>query len=127
MRRRLLNLLTMSCALACAAAPPPEDEWPAYGRDAGGMRHSPLGQITPRNVAGLEVAWTYHTREREALPKDGDVAGKSAFEATPVMVDGVLYLATPTNRVVALDARTGSEKWVFDPKADLRRGYSEVT
>ena len=91
------------------------------------MRHSPLEQINPLNVATLAVAWTYHTRERETLPKDTDVAAKSAFEATPIIVDGVLYLATPTNRVVALDARTGQEKWVFDPKVDLRLRYSEVT
>ena len=106
---------------------PAAGEWHAYGRDAGGMRHSPLEQITPDNVGALAVAWTCQTREREALPTDADVAAKSAFEATPIVVDGVLYLATPTNRVVALDARTGAEKWVFDPKVDLRLKYSEVT
>ena len=91
------------------------------------MRHSPLEQINPQNVGTVAIAWTYHTRERETLPKDTDVAAKSAFEATPIMVDGVLYLATPTNRIIALDARTGQEKWVFDPKVDLRLKYSEVT
>jgi len=91
------------------------------------MRHSPLDQINPQNVGRLDVAWTYHTRERETLPKGSDVAAKSAFEATPVVADGVMYLATPTNRVIALDARTGGEKWVYDPKVNLRLGYSEVT
>jgi quinoprotein glucose dehydrogenase len=91
------------------------------------MRHSPLDQITPDNVNRLRVAWTYHTHELETLPKGSDVAAKSAFEATPIVVDGVMYLATPTNRVIALDARTGGEKWVYDPKVNLRLGYSEVT
>jgi quinoprotein glucose dehydrogenase len=43
------------------------------------------------------------------------------------MVDGVLYLSTPTNRVIALDAATGASRWIYDPKLDLRLNYSEVT
>jgi quinoprotein glucose dehydrogenase len=104
----------------------PDGEWPAYGREPGGMRHAPLTQIDRQNVADLRVAWTYHTGELTTYAGT-DLAGKAAFEATPLMVDGTLYLSTPTNRVIALDAATGAERWVFDPRVDRSRGYSEVT
>jgi glucose dehydrogenase len=97
-------------------------EWRYYGGDAGGMRHSPLKQITRENVGRLKVAWTWHS---------GDVSdGKtgfpvlSAFEATPLVVDGVMYVTTPFNRLVALDPETGQERWAFDPKIDRERGYN---
>lgn len=122
-----LTLCLHPAALPAQQAVTAPNEWHAYGRDAGGMRHSPLEQINPQNVGALTAVWTYHTRERETLPAGSEVAAKSAFEATPIMLDGVLYLATPTNRVIALDGRTGREKWVFDPKVNLRLKYSEVT
>jgi quinoprotein glucose dehydrogenase len=89
-------------------------EWPTAD-GVQGTHHSALADITPENVAALEVAWTYRT---------GDVSdgrkgtGATAFEATPVMVDGVLYFSTPASRVVALDAETGRELWTFDPGFD---------
>jgi len=102
------------------------EEWPAYGRDPGGMRHSPLTQINRDNVGRIEVAWTYRTGEL-ATYSGTRLATEAAFEATPLMVDGVLYLSTPTNRVIALEAATGKERWVYDPKLDLKLNYSEVT
>ena len=125
--RDLAVVVVLLTASAVAAGGDGDGEWPAYGRDPGGMRHSPLEQITARNVARLSVAWTYHTGELKTYFPGTDLAEKAAFEATPLMVGGVLYLATPTNRVIALDAATGQEKWVFDPKVDRRRSYSEVT
>ena len=101
-------------------------EWPAYARDPGGMRHSPLTQINRDNVTQLELAWTYRTGEL-ATYAGTTLASKAAFEATPLMVDGVLYLSTPTNRVIALDAATGALRWVYDPKLDLQLNFSEVT
>ena len=88
-------------------------DWPSYGKDAGGTRHSPLAQITRDNVSGLKIAWTYRT---------GDVSDgsrwrqKSTFEATPILADGTLYFCTPFDRVIALDPESGAEKWAFDPK-----------
>ncbi len=105
---------------------PSESEWIAYGRDPGGMRHSPLTQITRQNVETLAVAWTYHTGELASYEGTA-LAESAAFEATPLMVDGALYFSTPSNRVIALDAATGAERWVFDPGVDLTRDYSEVT
>jgi quinoprotein glucose dehydrogenase len=96
--------------------------WPYYGGDPGGSRYSPLTQINKSNVARLEVAWEYHT---------GDVSDgsggrrKSAFETTPIVADGTMYLSTPFNRVIALDPDTGQEKWSFDPQIDLDAPYSE--
>jgi quinoprotein glucose dehydrogenase len=90
------------------------------------MRHSPLTQIDRANVGQLQVAWTHRTGEL-ATYEGTTLASKAAFEATPLMVEGTLYLSTPTNRVIALDAATGMERWVYDPKLDLKLNYSEVT
>jgi quinoprotein glucose dehydrogenase len=97
-------------------------DWP-HADGVGGAHHSDLHDITPRNVASLEVAWTYHTGDAS----DGSGARAStAFEATSVMVDGVLYLSTPGSRVLALDAETGRKLWSFDPQLNLS-GYGMVT
>lgn len=101
-----------------------DGDWPAYGHDGGGTRYSPLGQINRNNVKDLKVAWQYRTG---AVNEKGETASKSAFEATPILVDGTLYLSTPFSRVIALDPETGKEKWTYDPKVDLTKGYSEVT
>jgi len=90
-------------------------EWPHYGNDAGGSRYSPLAEIDRENVARLRVAWTYRTGE--VLGEPGPYA-HYAFEATPLMVDGTLFLSTPYNRVIALDAETGQERWAWDAKVD---------
>lgn len=99
-------------------------EWTNYGRDAGGTRFVPLKQIDRKNVQQLKTAWTYHTG---ALEVKGRSVNNAAFEATPLLVDGTLYLTTPFSRVLALDPATGAERWTFDPQIDLKRGYSEVT
>jgi quinoprotein glucose dehydrogenase len=93
-------------------------DWPYYGGDAGGSRYSPLTQIDKSNVAELKVAWEYHTGD---VSDGSDNRRKSAFEATPIVADGAMYLTTPFNRVVALDPETGREKWSFDPKLDVDR------
>jgi quinoprotein glucose dehydrogenase len=75
-------------------------------------------------VKQLKVAWTYRTGD---INIKGRSAGKAAFEATPILVDGTLYLSTPFSRVIALDPETGKERWVYDPKVNLSINYSEVT
>ncbi|HZS10512.1 MAG TPA: pyrroloquinoline quinone-dependent dehydrogenase [Blastocatellia bacterium] len=99
-------------------------DWPAYGRDAGGSRYSPLAEINRDNVTQLKIAWTYRTGEAEQI---GASRGKYAFEATPILIEGTLYLSTPFNRVIALDPETGAEKWKYDPKVDTSIEYSEFT
>lgn len=108
---------------ATATAPSPND-WPAYGRDAGGSRYSPLDQINRGNVSKLKIAWTYHTGAEDVKAAG---AKNAAFESTPILVDGLLYLTTPYSRVIALDPATGMEKWSFDPQIPLNRRYSEMT
>jgi quinoprotein glucose dehydrogenase len=103
------------CAILCG------QDWPHHGNDAGGMRHSPLKQITPANVVSLKPAWTW---------KSGDVSDgktfpvRSAFEATPIMVAGRLFVTTPFARLVALDPDTGKELWAFDPQLDKKKPYN---
>jgi quinoprotein glucose dehydrogenase len=106
-------MLLASLLLAWSFGNAAETEWPTYGHDAGGMRFSPLKQITPANVARLEPAWTYHLRKT----KNG--AQSSRFlpsQVTPLVIDGVMYLTSPYNEVIALDAATGEEMWVFDTR-----------
>ncbi len=101
-----------------------DGDWTAYGRDAGGTRYSPLKQIVRANLNRLKVAWTYRTGALEPATELND---KAAFEATPDLVDGLLYLSTPFNQVIALDPATGAEKWKFDPQVSRKHQYSEVS
>ncbi len=95
-------------------SPATEHDWPFYGGDPGGMKYSPLAEINPSTVARLRVVWEWSPREK-ALAQYGTRPGN--FQATPLMIDNVLYLSTPYNRVVALNAESGAELWSFDPKA----------
>jgi quinoprotein glucose dehydrogenase len=127
----LLLVLLVATRLASresgvSAFSPPGDgaaaSWPtADGRD--GAHHSSLADITPDNVAALEVAWVH--RSGDVNDGRNGLAG-TAFEATPVMVDGTLYFPTPGSRAVALDAETGAERWSFDPRLD-RAAHPMVT
>ncbi|MEO7272451.1 MAG: hypothetical protein ABIX28_00820 [Vicinamibacterales bacterium] len=89
-------------------------EWPAYAADPGGSHYSPLADVTRQNVTRLQPAWQWKPAE-EPMPEYGTRPGM--FENTPLMIDNVLYLSTPYNRVVALDAETGAQRWAYDPKA----------
>lgn len=100
----------------------PLADWPAYGQNPGGSRYSSLTQITRDNVKDLQVAWIYQTGD---VSNGSNLATTSAFEATPILVDGTLYFSTPFNRVIALDPETGAERWTFDPKINLSVRYSE--
>ena len=119
--RHLMWLIAVSIPLAGSAAP---FEWSAYGGDGHGQRYAPLSAITPANVAELEVAWTFRTGELGA----GFERAKDAlaFEATPLFVEGLLYVPTATGKVFALDPATGTERWRFDAAIDRDRDYSEM-
>jgi quinoprotein glucose dehydrogenase len=118
----LLPFRLRSGPLALGPAGPPVD-WPTAD-GAQGTHYSPLSEITPANVHALEVAWTY--RSGDVGDGKSDLAG-TAFEATPIMVDGVLYLSTPFSRVVALDAESGAELWSFDPRLDRHKRRHGMT
>ena len=106
--QRMLGTLLILAAPVAAQQP---GDWTAYGRDHQGSRHSPLTQITRDNVARLTIAWTYRTG-------DSAVRRTPKFEATPLVVDGTMYLSTPFGRAIALDPLTGAERWTYDAKAD---------
>jgi quinoprotein glucose dehydrogenase len=91
----------------------PPGEWLAYGRTDHGQRWSPLDQITPANVAGLELAWTYRTGDMRGQPGDPQ---ETTFQVTPLKVGNRLFLCTPHQDVIALDATTGTEVWRYDPE-----------
>ena len=101
----------------------PDAEWRFYGRSARGDRFTPLGQITPANVADLKPAWTLRTGDvkRPGEDKGGIDAGHEFnFEATPIKVNDTLYLCTGHSWVMAVDAATGRLKWKADPHADTK-------
>ena len=116
------GVLMLSGSMPARAAAGTADEWPCYGRDAGGMRYSPLTEINRANVNRLEVAWVYHTGDIS----DGQGRRKrSGFETTPILVDGTLYLTTPFNRIVALDPETGKQLWTHDPRLEFAWNYGD--
>ena len=89
-------------------------EWRYVGADQGHTKHSALDDINRTNVDRLEIAWTWEPGE---LPLQEFGTRPGSFEATPLMIDNVVYLSTMYTRVVALDADTGKELWAFDPEA----------
>jgi quinoprotein glucose dehydrogenase len=97
--------LLMLCVAGAASAQRSAD-WPVYGGNADNTHYSTLSQITPANVAKLQVAWTHDTKE--AFPG-------SEMQSNPIIVDGVMYALSPKQRLIALDAYSGVEKWSFDP------------
>jgi len=106
----------------CASPKTDSVDWRVTGGDPGNTRYSALNQIDTTNVAQLRVAWVYHTGD---LPPDGH----GEIQATPIVVDGVLYTTTPALAVVALRAENGTRIWRFDPRTthDARRtGFSHV-
>ena len=130
MPSQAFRIFLLIAVTGCAAASSrinddttPAGDWPTYGRDPGGARHSPLTEISRTNVSGLHVVWTYRTGD----VSDGSVyPRKSTFEATPILFAGTLYLSTPFNRVIALDPENGAERWTYDPKIDRTISYMEA-
>jgi quinoprotein glucose dehydrogenase len=137
---RLVHLTVIGltgAAVLGAQAPNPNVDWPSHGHDAGAVRYSPLKQIHTGNVSQLQIAWTYDTpaevptpsrgapgsenAEGGNTPAPGNAGAGSAHRpaprqsaSTPLVIDGVMYMSTAYNRVVALDADTGKEIWAKD-------------
>ncbi len=112
MKMRLIGLALAGLAAAQSPAGQPAPDayrgWAAYGGGPEQIRYSSLAQITPRNVAQLEVAWTFDSGEA------GDL------QTQPVVVNGLLYAYTPGQKVLALDAATGRAVWTFDARLQGR-------
>ncbi|MGE6440666.1 membrane-bound PQQ-dependent dehydrogenase, glucose/quinate/shikimate family [Psychrobacter sp. NPDC078409] len=92
----------------------PDGEWSAYGRTDYGQRYSPLDKINTDNVKDLELAWQIQTGDVKG-PND---VGETTYQATPLKIGNGLYLCTPHNWVMALDADSGESLWTFDPKVE---------
>src|ERR1700734_2102145 len=103
---RIKMLLTLLLAMAHGALA--QNDWPAYGRDPGAQRYSPLKQINPGNVDKLVQAWTINTKPEPAA------AGRGTSSTTALMVNGMLIFATPYQSLVAVEPETGKRIWSFD-------------
>jgi len=108
-------LPTAKVADATLGGDVPDGEWHQYGRTPYGQRFSPLDQINIGNVGALEVAWQYQTGDVK-LPQD---VGETTYQVTPLKVGDTLYLCTPHNWAIALDAKTGRQKWKYDSNSGL--------
>jgi quinoprotein glucose dehydrogenase len=142
----VFGIAVIAVGLTAQSGRSADGDWPLYSRDVAGTKYSPLAQITPANVATLSQAWTVRLvppsagrrgggaapaargeeggrtaaagRGREAAPEAPAAAGNP--EATPIVVDGVMYLPAGGTHVLALDAETGKELW----RHELPRGLT---
>jgi len=119
MRLRATLLLVMTAGAAVRAQQPvtfdrllhadrEPQNWLTYSGGLFSLRHTLLTQITPANVRNLELQWVFQTR--------GPAEPVEKSEATPLVVDGVMYTVLSPNHVVALDAVTGRMFWMFSPR-----------
>ncbi len=117
------SLPTEVAAAAPMGGDMPDGEWHQYGRTPYGQRYSPLSQITPANVADLKLAWQYQTGD----VKRPDDVGETTYQVTPLKVGDSLYLCTPHNLAIALDAASGKEKWRYDPNSGMNPNRQHQT
>jgi len=102
----LLSITMLGMSVTANAEDNPAD-WPKYHRLDNGWRYSPLDQINKKNVSGLKVAWIHHV---------GDIA--NGMQATPIVLDGVVYSIGPNNNVFAIDGNNGETIWHYQPELD---------
>ena len=105
-----------------------DGEWLSYAADAGSTKYTSLAQIDADNFEQLEVAWSWTSIDgnldlEAVLGSGAEDISFGRLQATPLMIDGTLYMITALNQAVALDAITGELLWAFDPQAYLS-GYS---
>ena len=96
-----VGLIDTQRILAADEAP---GDWLAYGRDYGEQRFSPLTQVNKKTIKDLELAWSF------------DMYTNRGLEASPIIVDGVMYMTGSWSVVFAVDAKTGEEIWSYDPE-----------
>lgn len=102
-KQRLIVFCLLSlchCSLAMAGEDISAD-WPLYGREYNNQRFSPLDQINKDTIGDLKLAWIYRT------------GIKATFQTSPIVIDGVMYLTTPFNDVIAVNAKTGQQIWRY--------------
>lgn len=136
MNRKILNAAGAGLALALLAGAPavamaqdaaavPVNQWPSYGQNGGSTNFSPLTQITPDNVGTLKRAWTFNYGG--GTDEGGDRGLDYRFEVTPLIIDGVMYISTPTNpnipelksTVTAIEPETGKVLWKYESPRNI--------
>jgi len=123
---RLVAALAVALLLPSPPAAAQAVDWPVTEGAPGGGRFSPLTDITRENVKDLEVVWSYRHGDFWEGTFPLEVNRGSAFESTPIVVDGRLLFTTPRNRVIALDPETGRQLWTFDPGLAEGRAYANM-
>jgi glucose dehydrogenase len=122
-----LILMAASPAWAQTAGSQADDgkTWRSYGQNLGATNFSPLTQITPENVSGLQRAWTF--RYGGGTDDEGDRGLDHRWEVTPLVIDGVMYVSTPTNpnlpelkaTITALEPETGKVLWKWESERNI--------
>lgn len=107
-------------ALSFAQHGAPAGQWPNHSGDRGSTKYAPLDQINRDNIDDLGIVWRWKTIDTEIAQANNLRAG--AFKATPLMIDGVLYVSTAISQVAAIDAGTGETLWIHDPES-YKQGY----
>lgn len=108
MQLRLFVLILLWAFCSCTSKNK-STEWPVYGGNKGKTHYSPLEQIDTSNVSRLQVAWEYHT---------GDGDSMTQMQVNPLILDSTMFVVSPHLKLIALDAVTGRQKWVYDPTKD---------
>jgi quinoprotein glucose dehydrogenase len=93
-----------------------QGEWPAYAGTYAAAHYSPLAQIDRTNAGKLHIAWRWKSPDMAVREANSNIGPSFANESTPLMIGGVLYTSTSLSQVAAIDAATGTTKWLFDPK-----------
>ncbi len=117
MRLPAVAFLAVNLFFSMAAAPGAEgdDQWRHYGGDLGSSKYSPLDLINKLNVAQLKPVWIWDSPDTPIRTENRRLMS-FAHEITPIQVGDTLYTSTSLAQVVAIDAKTGENKWVFNPK-----------
>jgi quinoprotein glucose dehydrogenase len=100
-----------------------EGDWHQYGNTPYGQRYSPLQQINTKNVGNLKEVWRYQTGDVK-LPED---VGETTYQVTPIKFDNTLYVCTPHNWAIAIDAATGKEIWKYDSNSGMNKDRQHQT
>ncbi len=109
LKRSLSLFLLLSLSLSLCADPRNSAvEWQVYGGDLGSTKYSSLNQINRSNVSQLDLVWRFRVPDMKP-------GRRSNIQFNPLVADGVMYVATPGQKAIALDAATGKQLWMFDP------------
>lgn len=105
--------VTTTSAATAATTNITEYDWPAYANDPGSSKYAELDQINKDTVHNLQTAWVWGSPDN-ALAESRSEFTPAGFKSTPIKIGNSLYISTSLGHVVAIDAVTGEQKWVFD-------------